>query len=60
MANELPNPDDVIDARTAAEMIGVTEDRIPVMVEEGMLTPVEGSSDRFQASEVLAVKMQGG
>ena len=59
MANEL-HPDDVIDLSTAAEVIGVDESRIPIMVEEGLLTPVEGSDDRFQASEVIAVKTQGG
>jgi hypothetical protein len=60
MADNLPHPDDVIDVRTAAEVLGVTEDRVPVMVEEGLLTPVEGSTDRFQAAEVLAVRVQGG
>lgn len=60
MATDQSNPDETIDAQAAAELLGVPEDRIEVMVEEGMLTPVDDSSRRFRAAEVQALGLQGG
>jgi len=56
------SPQDSVDAEQAAEILGVTEDRIAVMVEEGMLDPL-GTADgsrRFLRVDVEAVGLQGG
>ncbi len=60
MATDQPTNDETIDAPAAAEILGVPEDRIQVMVDDGLLTPVEGSDGRFRAAEVEAVRLQGG
>ncbi|OWY58723.1 hypothetical protein B7486_78440, partial [cyanobacterium TDX16] len=55
--------DDLIDATEASELLDVQPDRLAVMVEEDLLTPIEGGSStawRFRRAEVLAVKLSGG
>jgi hypothetical protein len=59
----MANEDELIDVAAAAELLDVATDRIEVMVEEDLLTPVGGESStawRFHRSEVLAVKLAGG
>jgi hypothetical protein len=52
---------EVVGAAEASALLEVAEDRIPVMVEEGLLTPVAGTSDlRFRRAEVLALRLLGG
>ena len=62
-ANEPMEPSDDIylSPVEAAALLEVEPDRIEVMVEDGVLTPVEGA-DRptFRRSEVLAVRLEGG
>jgi len=55
-------PDDVVSAAQAAEVLGVTEDRIPVLVDEGLLDPIAtpDGSMRFLRVDVEAVRLQGG
>lgn len=54
-----PSPE-LIDADEAARLLEVTRDRIDVMVDEGLLTPVAGQEARFRRSEVLALRELGG
>ena len=55
------NPDDVVDAETAARMLEVTPDRIDVLVADGLLDPVPDRGDRvFSVASVVAVRSQGG
>ena len=50
-----------VDADEAAGILEGTPDRIPVLVEEGLLHPVDGSDgQRFDRSEVEAVRLIGG
>jgi maltose-binding protein MalE len=50
-----------VDADEAARILEVAADRIPVLVEEGLLHPVDGSQgQRFDRSEVEAVRLIGG
>lgn len=52
---------DRLSSREAAEVLGVDEARIAVMVEEGMLTPVDGpEGQRFLRAEVEATRLLGG
>jgi len=45
----------------AAEILEVARDRVQVMVEEGMLTPVdEAGEPRFRRAEVIALSELGG
>jgi hypothetical protein len=50
-----------VDVEEAAGILEVSADRIPVLVEEGLLHPVDGSDGaRFDRSEVEAVRLIGG
>lgn len=54
-------PDDVIGADEARELLGVTEEQIDVLVEEGILTRVERDGrPGFLRAEVEAARLQGG
>jgi hypothetical protein len=59
---QAPEPmNDTVGATEASALLEVAEDRIPVMVEEGLLTPVPGEGDQhFRRSEVLALRQLGG
>jgi hypothetical protein len=61
-AGEGYSPQDTVDPEQAAEILGVTEDRIAVMVDEGMLDPIgtADGSQRFLRVDVEAVGLQGG
>jgi len=61
MTNQEPaGPDDLLDAAEASALMEVPPDRIDVLVEEGLLTPVGDSAERrFRRSEVLAVRDLG-
>jgi hypothetical protein len=61
--NEGPTPynDDLLVPAEAARLLGVPEDRIPVLVDEGLLTPVDGpDGPRFAEAEVRALRLLGG
>jgi hypothetical protein len=62
MTDDAPlQPDDLVDAETAARLLEVTPDRIDVLVADGLLEPVPGRDDRvFNAADVTAVRAQGG
>ena len=50
-----------VDADEAARILEVTPDRIPVLVDEGLLHPLEGAEGlRFDRAEVEAVRLIGG
>jgi hypothetical protein len=52
---------EIVGATEASALLEVAEDRIPVMVEEGLLTPVASQGDlRFRRAEVLALRQLGG
>ena len=52
---------ETVDAGEAAALLEVGEDRIAVMVEEGMLRPLPGDGpQRFDANEVRALHNLGG
>jgi maltose-binding protein MalE len=54
-------PEETLDATQAAEVLEVTPDRIAVLVEEGLLTPLPGRDDvAFDPAEVRAVNLLGG
>jgi DNA-binding transcriptional MerR regulator len=61
MTNSGPTgPDDLIDAAEASALLEVSPDRVDVLVEEGLLTPVgDGEQRQFRRSEVLAVRDLG-
>ena len=54
--------EDVIDAQEAARLLEVSSEQIPVMVDEGILTPVDDGrgATGFARSEVLAARLIGG
>jgi hypothetical protein len=54
--------DDVIDAQEAARLLEVRSEQIPVMVEEGILTPVDDGrgATGFSRAEVMAARLMGG
>jgi hypothetical protein len=53
-------PDDLIGVDEASALLEVTADRVDVMVEEGLLTPVGDGDRRFGRAEVLAARELGG
>ena len=53
-------PDDLIGVEEASALLEVTADRVEVMVEEGLLTPVGTGERRFRRAEVLAARELGG
>ena len=58
---ESRDPAALVDADEAAEILEVARDRVQVMVEEGLLTPVdEGGEQRFRRAEVIALSELGG
>jgi hypothetical protein len=61
MTNQEPGgPDDLLDADEASALLEVAPDRVDVLVEEGLLTPLgDGEQRRFRRSEVLAVRDLG-
>ena len=54
--------EDVIDAQEAARLLEVSSEQIPVMVDEGILTPVDDGrgATGFARSEVMAARLIGG
>lgn len=53
--------DDTVDPEEAARLLDVPPDRIPVLVQEELLTPVSDTEGlRFKRAEVLAVRELGG
>lgn len=52
----------MIDAQEAARLLEVTNEQIPVMVDEGILTPVDDGrgATGFARSEVMAARLMGG
>ena len=61
--DSIPPADDpeLLAEDAAAELLGVNPDRIAMLVESGLLTPVdEGPVRRFSAAEVRALRLQGG
>lgn len=61
-------PDDLIDAEEAGRLLGVTPERVEVLVDEGLLNPVppsavavrDGSGEvQFRRAEVMAVRELG-
>jgi hypothetical protein len=54
-------PEALVDAAGAAELLEVVPDRIPIMADEGLLTPTgDGPDLRFTVAEVLAARDLGG
>ena len=53
-------PDDLIGVDEASALLEVNPDRVEVMVEEGLLTPVGEGDLRFRRVEVLATRELGG
>lgn len=57
----MDEPDDVIGADEARELLGVTGEQIDVMVADGILTRVErDGTSGFLRAEVEAARLQGG
>jgi hypothetical protein len=56
-----PQPDDVIGIEEATALLEVTQDRVQVMIEGGLLNPVGGPGEpRFYRGEVIAARELGG
>jgi len=53
-------PDELIGTDEASALLEVAADRVEVMVEEGILTPVGEGERRFRRAEVLAARELGG
>jgi hypothetical protein len=54
-------PESVVDSDGAATMLGVEPSRIPELIDQGLLHPLEGyGSPTFDTSEVQAVHSLGG
>ena len=52
---------DLLSSKDAAELLGVEEGRISVMIDEGMITPVDGpDGQRFTRAELEATRLMGG
>ena len=52
---------DLLNSKDAAELLGVEEGRISVMIEEGMITPVDGpDGQQFARAELEATRLMGG
>ncbi len=55
--------DELVDMATAAVLLEVAHDRVQVMIDEGLLTPVQGSDGGgllFSRAELMAVRELGG
>ena len=58
---ESRDPGALVGVDEAAEILEVARDRVQVMVEEGLLTPVdEAGEPRFRRAEVIALSELGG
>lgn len=46
----------------ASKLLEVTRDRVAALIEEGLLSPAEGSGEeaRFSRAEIMAVREMGG
>ena len=57
-----PNtPQDLVGVDEVCALLEVTPDRVQVMVDEGLLDPVEGQGElRFERGAVIAVRELGG
>jgi hypothetical protein len=54
-------PGDLIGVEEASALLEVTRDRVYVMIQEGLLTPVNKTGNpQLQRSEVIAVRELGG
>jgi hypothetical protein len=54
-------PDDLIGLSEVAALLEVTEDRVQVMIDGGLLNPVGGPGEpRFYRGEVIAARELGG
>jgi len=59
--SDAPAPRDIVDMDEVCALLEVTPDRVQVMVEEGLLDPVEGEGElRFERGAVIAVRELGG
>jgi hypothetical protein len=61
--DESRDPGALVGIDEAAELLEVARDRVPVMVEEGLLTPVDEEGvdgPRFRRAEVIALSELGG
>jgi hypothetical protein len=55
------HPDDVIGVEEATALLEVTQDRVQVMIDGGLLNPVGGPGEpRFYRGEVIAARELGG
>lgn len=55
------DPGALVGIDEAAEILEVARDRVQVMVEEGLLTPVDDAGEvRFRRAEVIALSELGG
>jgi hypothetical protein len=53
-------PDDVIGVEEATALLEVTQDRVQVMIDGGLLNPVDGPGEpRFYRGEVIAARELG-
>ena len=53
--------DELLDLAGAAGLLEQPEEQVQAMVDEGLLVPLHSSEDpRFQRSDALAVRLQGG
>lgn len=58
---QVGEPDDLITVEEAASLLEVAVDRIRIMVDEGMLDPVDDEgAPTFVRAEVIAVRQIGG
>jgi hypothetical protein len=54
-------PDNVIGIEEATALLEVTQDRVQIMIEGGLLNPVGGPGEtRFYRGEVIAARELGG
>jgi hypothetical protein len=59
--SDAPEPRDLVGIDDVCSLLEVTPDRVQVMVEEGLLDPVEGEDElRFERGAVIAVRELGG
>ena len=59
--SDAPAPRDLVNMDEVCALLEVTPDRVQVMVEEGLLAPVEGEGElRFERGAVIAVRELGG
>jgi hypothetical protein len=56
------NNDELVGVEEASRVLEVPVEQVHTMVEQGLVTPVEGSGGdaRFRRSELTAARLQGG